>query len=493
MPYKDLEPKIGYLSEKDRILIRKAFDYSKKAHEGQKRHTGEPFVTHEVETASFIAELKLDAKAICAALLHDVCEDTDCDIAEIKNLFGKDVAQLVDGATKLGRIRIRRKWLFLKDEKELAEYDRQIETLRKMFMAMAKDIRVVLIKLADRLHNMKTLDGVPEEKRYRIAKETIEIYAPLAYRLGMGQLKGQLEDLAFPYVYPKEYQELKKEIADKLVKKEKYIENLKRTIYKKLAKQGIRAEIHGRTKHLYSLWRKLQRYDNDLSRIYDLVALRIVVKNVEECYKVLGIIHENFKPLVGRIKDYIAQPKPNGYQSIHTTVFATDGEIVEIQIRTKEMHDRAENGIAAHWHYSEKKGTLDYILRRSTRVPRKELVWVNELVNWQKHIDNKDVVDGLGTDFFSDRIFVYTPEGDVKNLPVGSTPIDFAYAIHTDIGNSLHTAKINGKIAEFSHQLQNGDICTILTKKGSLPKRDWLDHVVTSLARGKIRTATKGK
>lgn len=493
MPYKDLETKIDYLSEEEKIFIRKAFDFSKYAHEGQKRHTGEPFVTHEVQTAAFIADLKLDSNTIAAALMHDVCEDTDCQLSEIKNKFGKEVAQLVDGVTKLGRIRIRRKWLVLKDQKELAEYDRQVETLRKMFMAMAKDIRVILIKLADRLHNMKTLQGVPEEKHYRIAKETIEIYAPLAYRLGMGQLKGQLEDLAFPFVYPNEYAELKKRIVGKLEKKEKYIEKLKRSIYKKLAKQGIRAEIHGRTKHIYSLWRKLQRYDNDLNRIYDLVALRIIVSNVDECYKVLGVIHENFKPLVGRIKDYVSMPKPNGYQSIHTTVFATNGEIVEIQIRTKEMHDRAENGIAAHWHYSEKKGTLDYLLRRSSRVPQKELVWVNELVNWQKQIDNKDVVAGLGMDFFSDRIFVYTPEGDVKNLPVGSTPIDFAYAIHTDIGNTLYGAKVNGKIVDFSHQLQNGDICTILTKKGSVPKRDWLDHIKTSLARGKIRTATKGK
>jgi GTP pyrophosphokinase len=491
MGFNQLSSKIERFSEQDKSLIRKAYDFAQKAHKNQKRNTGEPFVNHGIETAATIADLKLDAKAIAAALLHDVCEDTPCDLSTIRNVFGKEIANLVDGVTKLGKIRITRRWLILKDKKRLVEFDRQVETLRKMFMAMAKDIRVVIIKLADRLHNMKTLAGVPEQNRYRIAKETIEIYAPLAYRLGMGQLKGQLEDLAFGYVYPQECADLKKHVAGRLEKKEKYIENLKKVIYKKLAKEGIRAEIHGRTKHMYSLWRKLQRYDNDLSRIYDLVALRIIVSSVEECYKVLGIIHEMWKPLVGRIKDYIAQPKPNGYRSVHTTVFATHGEIVEIQIRTRAMHDQAENGIAAHWHYSEKKSTLDYLIRRTSRVPHQELVWVRELANWQKNIDNYAIVDGLGTDFFSDRIFVYTPQGDVKNLPVGATPIDFAYAIHTDVGNALAGSKVNGKMVEISHYLQNGDICEIITKKNSKPKRDWLEFTQTSLAKSKIRSATR--
>ena len=491
MPYQDLEPKIDYLSEEDRKLIRRAFDFAKKFHINQTRKSGEPFITHGVETAVYIANLKLDALAICAAILHDVCEDTDCDPSLVKKEFGKEITAIVEGVTKLDKIRITRRFLFLKSKENLPAFDRQVETLRKMFMAMAKDIRVVIIKLADRLHNMKTIDGLPEEKRFRIAKETIEIYAPLAYRLGMGKLKGELEDLSFPYVYPEEFKKLKQKIANQLEQKEKYIENIKKIIYKKLAKEGIRPEIHGRTKHMYSLWRKLQRYDDDLSRIYDLVALRIIVNSVEECYKVLGIIHEMWKPLVGRIKDYIAQPKPNGYRSIHSTVFATNGEIVEIQIRTREMHDQAENGIAAHWHYSEKKSTIDYLMRRTSRVPHKELVWVRELVSWQKNIDNKAVVDGLGTDFFSDRIFVYTPKGDVKDLPVGATPIDFAYAIHTDIGNTLAGAKVNGKMEEISHPLQNGDICEIIVKKGGRPKRDWLEFAITSLARSKIRSAVR--
>lgn len=489
MTFDELSSKVSYLSEKDQRLIRRAFDYAKKYHEHQKRKTGEPFIFHSLETACQIADLRLDGPAIAAAILHDICEDTPCDINQLRKDFGKEIANIVDGVTKLGKIRITRRWIFLSRKENLPEFDRQVETLRKMFWAMARDIRVVIIKLADRYHNMKTLQGVPEEKRYRIAKETLEIYAPLAYRLGMGQLKGDLEDLAFPYVYPNEYQDLKKRIKGRLKQKEKYIEKLRRVLLKKLAKEAIRAEIHGRAKHMYSLWRKLKRCDNDLGRIYDLVALRIIVDNVGQCYQVLGLIHRMWKPLVGRIKDYISMPKPNGYQSVHTTVFAPDGEIVEIQIRTKKMHDQAENGIAAHWHYSEKKNTLDYLRRKSSRVPHDELVWIQELVKWQQNLkDNKEVVTDLGMDFFSDRIFVYTPSGDVKNLPAGATPIDFAYMVHTDIGNSVGGAKVNGKMVELSCPLQNGDIVEIIVKKNATPKRDWLDSAKTSLARAKIKS-----
>lgn len=492
MLFKSLESKIQYLSEPDKKLIRRAFDFAEKYHQGQKRKTGEPFINHGLETAAYIAKLRLDAPAVAAAILHDVCEDTPCDLNRLRKEFGKEIAILVDGVTKLGKIRITRRWIFLRSEKELEEYDRQVETLRKMFMAMARDIRVVLIKLADRLHNMKTLEGVAPEKRLRIAKETLEIYAPLADRLGMGELKGKLEDLAFPYVYPKEYQELKTRIASRLIQKERYLNKIKAILLRRLNKEGIKPEIHGRVKHLYSLWKKLKRYDNDLNRIYDLVALRIIVKNVEECYQVLGIIHDTWRPLIGRIKDYIALPKPNGYQSLHTTVFAENGELIEIQIRSKEMHDRAENGVAAHWHYSEKKGTLDYLKRIVRRAPSQDLIWVNELARWQNSFkDNKEVVDGLGMDFFHDRIFVYTPQGDVKNLPAGATPIDFAYAIHTEIGNTTSGAKVNGKMVELSQELQNGDIVQILTKKNSHPSRDWLNFVRTSLARSRIKASLR--
>lgn len=488
MSFDDLKKKLDYLKEPDQKLVERAYYYALKAHEGQKRKTGEPFVIHGLETAKFITDLKLDAASVAAALLHDVCEDTSISQQVLRKEFGRTIANLVDGVTKLGKIRIVTKWLFIKNEQELEQFDRQIETLRKMFVAMARDIRVVIIKLADRLHNMRTLEGIEPQKRLRIAKETLEIYAPLAYRLGMGELKGQLEDLAFPYVYPKDYADLSKKVAGKLKEKEKYIEKIRFKLLKKLAKAGIRAEIHGRAKHMYSLWRKLKRYNNDLSRIYDLVAIRIIVANVEECYKALGMIHEMWRPLVGRIKDYIAQPKPNGYQSIHTTVFADNGEIVEIQIRTQAMHDRAENGIAAHWHYSEKKHTLDYLTRQVGRVPNKELVWVTELNRWQQALkDNKEVLDSLGMDFFSSRIFVYTPQGDVKDLPAGATPIDFAYSIHSDIGNTIFGAMVNDKMEPLSHPLQNGDIVSIITKKTSHPKHDWLEFAKTSLARSRIR------
>lgn len=489
----DLKDKISYLNKSDQELIEKAYFFAEKNHAGQKRNTGEPYIQHPLHCAVSIAELQMDAKTITAALLHDICEDTACDMAKIRKEFGREIADLVDGVTKLGKIRITKRWLFVTQKENLAEFDRQAETLRKMFLSMARDVRVVIIKLYDRYHNMQTLEGVTPEKRLRIAKETLEIYAPLAYRLGMGELKGQLEDLAFLYVYPKEYKELKDQVRMKLTAKERYIEKLKKTLYKKLYKEGIKnAEIHGRTKHMYSLFLKLRRYDNDLSRIYDLVALRIIVDTVEDCYKILGIIHKMWKPLVGRIKDYIAMPKPNGYSSIHTTVFAPDGEIVEIQIRTRQMHYQAEYGIAAGWNYSEKKGSLSYIKRIATQISRKELVWIKELAKWQKiQRDNKTMVHDLGMDFFSDRIFAYTPTGDVKDLPQGATPIDFAYAIHTEIGNSLGGAKVNGKMVDFSYELKNGDIVEVITRKNAKPKHDWLDHAKTSLARSKIKNAIK--
>ena len=491
MPQKSLEAlkvKISYLKNEDQKEVLRACEFAQKAHEKQKRQTGEPYLKHCIETAITIADLKLDSPSIIAAVLHDTAEDTDLTLIDIQKEFGKTVARLVDGVTKLGKIRITKRWFLLQSKQELADFDRQIETLRKMFVAMAKDIRVVIIKLADRLHNMNTLKGVEPEKRLRIAKETLEIYAPLAYRLGMGELKGQLEDLAFPYVYPDEYKWLKREIKDAYKKRTFYLEKVKKYLTRKLAQEGIKAEIHGRAKYLYSLWRKLQRYDNDLGRIYDLVALRIVVPTVAECYKVLGIIHEMWKPLVGRIKDYIAQPKPNGYQSLHTTVFCLDGRIVEFQIRTKEMHQQAENGIAAGWHYAEKKGTLDYILKKIKKAPYEDIRWVKELAKWQKKSrDNKEFANDIQVDFFSDRIFVYTPRGDVKDLPTGSTPIDFAYAVHSELGNATAGVKVNDKMVSLSSTLKNGDMVEIIKGKKSNPRRDWLEFVKTSLARTHIR------
>jgi len=489
MPSEVLKKKIVYLPEPEQKQILRAFEFAKKSHLGQQRRSGEPYINHALQVAIFIADLKMDSSAITAAILHDCVEDTNCTLAEIQKEFGKTVAHLVSGVTKLGRIRIVKKWFFLSNKQELESFDRQIETLRKMFMAMARDIRVVIIKLADRLHNMKTLEGVEKDKRLRIAKETLDIYAPLAYRLGMGELKGQLEDLAFPYVYPKEYRKVKLQVAEAMQNRRVYLDKVIKVVQKKLADEKIPAEIHGRAKHLYSLWRKLERYDNDISRIYDLIATRIVVHSVADCYRVLGIIHERWKPLVGRIKDYIAMPKPNGYQSLHTTVFCLDGKIVEFQIRTKEMHEQAENGIAASWHYSETKGTLDYILKRIKKVPQEELRWVKELARWQRNLqDNREFNHDLEVDFFSDRIFVYTPQGEVKNLPAGSTSIDFAYSVHSEVGDNTTGAKINGKLSSLSTILHNGDIVEIIkAKKTGGPKRDWLEFVKTSLAKSHIR------
>lgn len=486
--------KITYLPEKEQKEVFEACEFAKKAHEAQKRNTGEPYLNHCLETASYIADLKLDSRAILAAILHDVVEDTNVTLPEISKRFGKTTARLVDGVTKLGKIRITKRWFVINNKEELADFDRQIETLRKMFVAMAKDIRVVIIKLFDRLHNMKTLEGVSPDKRLRIAKETLEIYAPLAYRLGMGELKGQLEDLAFPYVYSEEYKWLKSQVKDEFKTREKYLEKVKRLLLKKLHQKNIKViEANGRAKHLYSLWRKLARYDNDISRIYDLVALRIIVPTIADCYKVLGVIHETWKPLVGRIKDYISMPKPNGYQSLHTTVFCQGGKIVEFQIRTKQMHEQAENGIAAGWHYSEKKGTLDYILKKIKRVPHEEITWVKELAKWQTAAENnKQFAHEIQVDFFSDRIFAYTPTGEVKDLPAGSTPIDFGYAIHSDVGNMCTGVKINGKMTTLNTPLKNGDIVEIITnKKSKGPKRDWLNFAKTSLARSHIKKNLK--
>ena len=495
MPSEVLKSKIKYLKDSEQKEVLRAFEFGKIAHVGQIRRSGEPYINHALQTAIFIADLKLDAPAVMAALLHDVAEDTPVTLGEIQKEFGKTVAHLVGGVTKLGKIRMTKKWFFSRevDTGKISDFDHQIETLRKMFVAMAKDIRVVIIKLADRLHNMKTLEGVEPDKRLRIAKETLEIYAPLASRLGMGELKGQLEDLAFPYVYPDEYRWLKREVKDAFQKRKKYLEKVKVYLGKVLQKEHIEAEINGRAKHLYSLWRKLQRYENDVSRIYDLIALRIVVKSIADCYKTMGIIHENWKPLVGRIKDYIAMPKPNGYQSLHTTVFCLEGKIVEFQIRTQQMHDQAENGIAAGWHYAEAKGTLDYILKKIKRAPVEEIRWVKELARWQDTLpDKNEFTKDLEVDFFSDRIFVYTPEGDVKDLPAGSTPIDFAYSVHSEIGNSCTGSIVNGRMVPLSSKLHNGDIVQILkAKKSSGPKRDWLEFVKTSLARTHIKRKIK--
>jgi len=484
-----------YLPKKDQTLIIDAYKEAKKIHFGEKRQSGEEYIIHPLTVAYYLAKEKLDAPTIVAALLHDVIENSPVTIADIKNKFGIEISTLVDGVTKLNKVRIKDQWANI-EQKELSgsnmpqksreEFEQHIDNLRKMFLAMTRDVRVILIKLADRLHNMQTLQFLPQKKRLSIAQETLEIYAPIAYRLGMGEVKGTLEDLAFPYIYPIQYKKIL-QIANKLFpKKENYIDRFRQLLKKELLREHIEAEIHGRKKHLYSLWQKLNRYNGDINKIYDIVAIRIIVKNTEECYKVLGIIHKRYKPLLGRIKDYIAVYKPNGYRSLHTTVFGPGGEIVEIQIRTHEMHEQAEFGIAAHWHYStvrnkEPKG-------KKANISGTQTDWLKELARWHEKItDSEEWTRGLKMDFFRDQIFVYTPKGDVINLPADSTCVDFAYSIHSEIGNTCIGAKVNEKMVRLDSKLHNGDIVKVITGKKVSPKKDWLNFVKSNRAKNQIR------
>lgn len=475
MTYQDLEKLVKkYNPEADFKKLEAAFNFAEKAHQDQKRLSGEPYFNHSLATAMTLAELKMDEPTIIAGLLHDVPEDTSFTLEEIKKEFGEEVARLVEGITKLGRLKYR-------------GVTRYLENLRKMFLAMAEDIRVIFIKFADRLHNLKTLSALPEEKRKRIALETIEIYAPIANRLGMGEIKGQLEDLAFEHLYPDEYQWLIKNVSHRTQEFEKYLDKVKKIVSGELEKEKIKIiSIGGRTKHLYSLYQKLKQYEMDITKIYDLVALRIVVPSVPDCYTILGLLHKKWKPLKGRIKDYIAQPKPNGYQSLQTTVFCSDGRIVEFQIRTKEMHDHAEFGLAAHWYYHETD-------REKIKSSASGLAWLKELARLQKEIkDDKKYLETLKIDIFQNRIFVFTPKGDAIDLPEDSTPVDFAYAIHTDLGDKCSGAKINDKMESLDTKLKSGDLCEIIIDKNRKgPNHDWLDFVKTSLAKNHIKASSK--
>lgn len=485
----DLIQKIKFYSPgADVDLVRLAYDYAKKAHEGQKRLSGEPYINHCLATAMNLAEMKLNQNIIIAGLLHDVPEETKPDnpetaLKEIRHNFGEEVATLVYGITKLGKIKYR-------------GMERYLENLRKMFVAMAEDVRVIFIKFADRIHNLETLEAQPPAKQKRIALETMEIYAPIANRLGMGEIKGRLEDLSFRYLYPKDYEELKKEVSKKYKLKGECLKKIRLKLLKAVAEFAVRQDsdnpknknaerikiysIHGRTKRLWSIYNKLKNKNSeDLSKIYDLVALRVIVNTVAECYTVLGIIHQLWKPLKGRIKDYIAQPKPNGYQSLHTTVFCDDGEIVEFQIRTKKMHEESEYGVAAHWYYDEK----------GSSPIQGDLKWVKELTRWKKEFEeNQKFLESLKIDVFQNRIFIFTPKGDVIDLPENSTPIDFAYNLHTDLGDKCIGAKINDKTARLDTKLLNGDVVEIIIDKNKKnPSPDWLGFVKTNTAKNKIK------
>jgi len=472
-------PKI--YSEKDLKLIEKAFDFASEIHKDEKRLTGGPYIAHPLDVALKVAESKLDTQAVAAALLHDTYETDETALKKIRKQFGNDVSFLVEGLSKA-------------DKAKYSGRERSAESTRKMFMAMAQDIRVIIIKLFDRLDNIGTLHVMPEEKQKRIAMETLEIYAPVADRLGMSNIKAELEDAAFKYAYPEEYGWIIKETREKIPERKKYLEKAVIPILKKeFSKENIKVQtIHHRAKHYYSLWKKLLRYNMDWKMIYDLAAVRIMVNSVEDCYAVLGVIHKMWRPLPGRIKDYIALPKQNGYQSLHTTVFCVNNKLTEFQIRTQKMHEEAEQGIAAHWAWEMAGKPLEV-----GKTPHKKFTWIKQLQEWHKEFDRnisgEKFLESLKIDFFKDRIFVLTPEGDIIDLPEGSTPIDFAYHIHSEIGNSAVAAKVNSRIVPLSHKLESGDIAEILTQKNKKPNLKMLDFAKTPTAKHQIKTFLKRK
>lgn len=460
----------GKVSKKEEELIEKAYSFAMRAHEGQKRNTGEPYFVHVFETAKILAKLGMDTQTIAAGLLHDVLEDTQVIEEEIKKEFGDDILFLVKSVTKLGTLKYR-------------GHERHVESLRKFFIAMANDLRVVIIKFADRLHNLQTLQYVREDKRERIALESIEVYAPLANRLGMGKLTGDIEDAAFPYVYPKEYTQVKEIIKEKTELYKENLNEVKEILEKELKKNKVKyLEISYRMKHKFSLYRKLVKYDMDIEKIYDIIALRVVVDSVEDCYRVLGLVHSIWNPLPGRIKDYIALPKLNGYRSIHTTILTGFGGVAEIQIRTKGMHAEAAYGIAAHFAYKEQGN-------KKKNNNKSQFKWIEELKELNYSPDEpQKFLEHLKMDFFNNRIFIFTPKGDVIDLPEDSNPIDFAYSVHSDIGEHTFGAKINGKMSQIFTKLKNGDIVEIITKKDSHPSSKWLEFVKTTIAKKHIKS-----
>src|SRR3989344_5585719 len=467
---------IANSTAEDIVSIKKAFSFVERAHQGHERLSGEPYLQHLSETAQILAELGVGGATIVAGLLHDTIEDVGIKREEIIAEFGEEVAFLVEGVTKLGHLKYK-------------GTNRHNESLRKLFVAMSEDIRVLLIKLADRLHNMRTLSHVPKEKQKRIASETLEIYAPIAYRLGIRKINRELEDLSFPYVYPKEYEEMRKTLKERHLDRMESLEKFSHSVMKALAKEGLtKAKTEYRVKGLYSLYKKFLRYDKDLEKIYDISAIRILVDTVPDCYRALGVIHGKWRPLPHRIKDYIAFPKPNGYQALHTTVFIGDGNIVEVQIKTNEMYRYSEYGIASHLEYKDKNQGRNILAWVYSLLPRSKSTngtnhgngkdvpkWISELAKYEASTKQQQRFnERLKSDFFNHRIFVFSPKGDVVDLPIDSTPVDFAYSIHTDIGDHMWGAKINGKLLSLDTKLQSGDIVEIITKNSAKPTIKWL-------------------
>ncbi len=455
-------------------LIRRASDFARKAHDGQKRESGEPYYTHPEAVAISLANMEMDAETVAAGVLHDVVEDGEgITVETLREKFGDDIADMVDGVTKLTKTGHTNDL----DTRE----ERQAENLRKMYLAMANDVRVVIIKLADRLHNMRTLNNCSLQKRQRIARETLDVYAPLADRFGMGAIKAELEDLAFEYLYPEEWRHLCSLIEPKQDERMRLLNSAVKTIVAALDKAGIKCEISGRRKHMYSIFRKIKKNNRSLNEIYDLVAIRVIVGTVSDCYAALGVIHSLWKPMPGRFKDYISMPKTNMYRSLHTTLFSDLGGMpFEVQIRTQEMHRTAEYGVAAHWLYKEGKARPDEL--------DSKLAWVRDLVNYDSEADStKEFIENIRKDFFSDYVYVLTPNGEIIDLPTGSTPIDFAYRIHTNVGNHIQHAKVNGALVKLDHKLKTHDVVEIITNQQSAPGRDWINYAKTSLAKSKIR------
>jgi GTP diphosphokinase / guanosine-3',5'-bis(diphosphate) 3'-diphosphatase len=469
-----------------RKIIIEAFEFANEAHKDQTRASGMPYIHHCLATAQILAKIGMDVRTVSAGIMHDVPEDTPETLSTISRKFGPDIAQLIEGITKLGRIKLR-------GTKE--EY--KLENWRRMFLAMGSDIRTVIIKLADRLHNMQTLEHLREDKRVRIANETMEIYVPIANRLGIGEIRSELTDLCFYHLDPGEYNRTKNISESKVKEKELYVNKAIDEIKKALKEEGINTiDVHGRAKGIHSAYKKLQKYDMDINRVYDLIAVRVIVNDIAACYETLGIVHKKYRPMIGRIKDYISLPKPNGYQSIHTTVFGPDGRVIEVQIRTQKMHDEAEFGIAAHWLYESRKNRSwkDYFLPHKDEISKKEVEWVKQLQEWQKELGNnpEEFIEGLKVDFLKNHIFAFTPHGDIIELPEGASMVDFAYAIHTDIGNTATGARVNGKMTSLDSVVHNGQIIDIITDKNrEMPNTDWLDFVKTSNAKGSIRRAIK--
>src|SRR5437867_10801276 len=467
--FEDILDKVeSYKPDFDEELLQKAYIFSAREHRGQVRSSGEPYLVHPLNVAHILADLHLDETSIAVGLLHDVLEDTLTTKEKLQETFGEDVAELVDGVTKISR------YAYVSKEEQ------QAETFRKMLLAMVSDLRVVLVKLADRLHNMRTLEFLPEERQVSIAKETMEIYAPIANRLGMGRLKNELEDLSFRYMHPREFEDLQKSVSEKLTVSADLVERIKGTLQTKLRDNEISGDVNGRVKSMHSIWTKLRRQEIDIGQVYDYIGFRIITGNIKDCYAALGIVHQLWRPVPGRIKDYIAMPKPNFYQSLHTSVMGEEAQPFEIQIRTREMDLISERGIAAHWKYKEG--------RLGPHADDERFQWLRQLVDWQSDVpDPRQFLSALKVDLYPDEVYTFTPKGEVFAFPRGATAVDFAYRVHTDVGHRCVGARVNGKLVPLRTPLASGDIIEILTAPNQTPSRDWLSFVVTSRARHKIR------